>query len=164
MVHIPLETRESASACGELCFELFTGSTQLASATATPEAIANLQSELGMPRDAVRALLTAALRLLFERRLPTVFTSPPKQPDANGSRFSSAYLHTAGNSISAGLVWFDVVASVTGPSDVPSSIRAHMRLAVNRVFAAGVANAPSADAFLKWDALRVEDPDRDDQS
>lgn len=154
---LPSVVRELPAPAPELSLGLFLGDQRVASFTAEAGALGMLETELGMTREDVRALAFSAMSSVrHDRELPAVLMTTPRCSTTSLERFASLYFHTVGEHTVAGCVWFDVPSSTTGPFCVPNAARNHIRLLVNRALTRESANPRVVDAFLRWDAARLE--------
>ena len=117
---------------GGLRFELRVGGRPIAIARAAADDIDAMHAALGMHRDEVAASLRGALDDHLRHRLGAVTVDVPRAEPPGSLRFVSRFVLREGDSISTGLVWYDVERSETGPEALPAVVRNRMRYEVHR--------------------------------
>lgn len=127
------EIKELKSADGDLTLDLVVEGVTFARASASAQVLEDICAVLGVSRDEVehdlREALVDVLRGQTQAAEITEITKDPQQR----LRFSALFKHTFGKHVEAGLVWYNVATSETGPEDVPPTVRNKLRLEVHRL-------------------------------
>lgn len=127
------EIHELVDMDGGLVLELRIGTRRVFTARAGADALAALETTLGLLADDVHELLEQALRDVLAHHAPRVAIDRPQALPAGSERFVSRYFYRERQGVSIGLVWCDASSSTTGPDDVPAAVRQKMRLEVARL-------------------------------
>jgi hypothetical protein len=117
---------------GGLRFELRVEGQSIAVASAAAEVLDAMVATLGMSPAEVAASLRGALIDHLSHRLAQVTVEAPRADPPGSLRFVSRFTLREGDSISTGVVWYDVESSETGPDAVPALVRNRMRYEVHR--------------------------------
>jgi hypothetical protein len=121
------EMRHVAEPAGGLRLELRAEGRRVATASADPNALAELRGSLGLEEEGVLELLRGALVDELQRELALIQLGPPTLIGASSSgRFVSSYKR-GGSESAVGVVWYDTTSSTTGPEGVPALVRSKMR-------------------------------------
>jgi hypothetical protein len=124
--------RDIAEPSGGIRLELWVEQQRVATASVPSDRLSDMGTVLGMDRDAVRAQLERALLAQLRHQLAKVEVDSPRADPPGGLRFVSRYIYRDFDDITAGVVWYDVPSSTTGPDDLPAVIRNKMRFEVHR--------------------------------
>jgi hypothetical protein len=146
---IHYEIRDVPDPHGALVLELHAEGRRLAGARAGAEVLADMERQLGTTRDEVRASLESALVDHLKHQLAKVELTPPIADPPGALRFVSRYIYRDFDDISAGLVWYDVRSSTTGPDDLPAVVRNKMRFEVHSALTGQSPNARGMVDLLK---------------
>lgn len=125
------EVRESTAPGGGVLLGLHAEGQCIATAHARSDLYTRSDRSEGEATDS-RELLEKALVDHLRREHAKVELSPPTRSPADGERFVSRYVYRDADGISAGLVWYDVPSSTTGPNELPTLVRNKMRWEVHR--------------------------------
>jgi len=131
----PYSIQERTSPDGGLTLELSIEGERRAVATASGDVVEQMLTQFGLTRkQVVYNLKSELLEVLKHKQVETVNIYDPIEDPEHDLRFSSRYaLHSRNeNQIQAGIVWYDVPSSTTGPDDLPAIVRNSMRLEVHR--------------------------------
>ncbi len=115
-----------------LRLELRVEGQRIAVASAAAEVLDAMQASLSLSREDVTVELRGALRDHLSRKLAQVTLDPPQADPPGSLRFISRYLLRDGDTISTGVVWYDVETSETGPEALPAAVRNKLRHEVHR--------------------------------
>jgi hypothetical protein len=126
------EIREIPDREGGLAFELLVEGSRLGRASASVDILADMHAMLGMDREAVATTLRTALVDYLKHQLATVTVSEPVEDSQRKLRFASRFTLRQGDHVQAGVVWYDVTESTTGPDSLPAVVRNKMRHEVHR--------------------------------
>jgi len=146
---LPLNILDVSVGVGEVALELLgLRGERLAVANASEEHLKGLV-RLGFEREHVRVLLSSARRGWTPNELPALSIRIVKVPTEPPTRVMACWLYRHEETITAGWAWVDVTTGVSGPEDVPMSIRE--RLSVEAVVAPveGASNE-LVRALLNW--------------
>ncbi|WP_441292333.1 hypothetical protein ACSRUE_19785 [Sorangium sp. KYC3313] len=143
------EIREIPDPQGGLSLELHAEGRRVASARARAEVLGDMQRQLGVARDDVRAVLETALVSQLKHQLAKVELTPPRPDPPGGLRFVSQFTYRDFDDIAVGVVWYDVPTSTTGPEDLPSVVRNKMRFEVHSILTDQSPNAKGIVDLLK---------------
>lgn len=113
---------------------------RLGTAHVNAHVLADMDVQLQMSRDNVRAVLQDALVRSLKGQLAKVEVTPPIAMPKDGLRYVSRYVYRDFTTIHAGVVWYDVPSSVTGPDGLAAVVRNKMRFEVHRLLAASSPN------------------------
>jgi hypothetical protein len=105
---------------------------RVARAGASRDVLDMMTRQLGIGRETVAADLRRALEDFLRRRLGKVSVMDPVEDSTKPLLFFARYIYRDDDNVSAGVVWYDVTASTTGPEGLSPLIRNKMRLEVHR--------------------------------
>lgn len=130
----PYEIREVGRSDGGLTLELTIEGARLVRASANEDVIEQMKSQFGFSRQDVVEELRRSLESYLKNQLAIVKISDPEEDPVQRLRFVSRFslLSRENNDIRAGVVWYDVPGSTTGPEDLPAIVRNRMRLEVHQ--------------------------------
>lgn len=129
---VAYEIRELASETGGVRLALLVEGAVVATASASGEILHDMQAMLGLTRDAVVTNLRDALLDVLRTQDQLVQIDSIVEEQGRALRFIGRYTHRLRNELQAGIVWYDVNTSMTGPEDVPAVVRNKMRFEVHR--------------------------------
>lgn len=131
-VSLPYEIRERADVEGGLWLELVVEGEVTGTARASADALESMRLQLGLDRHGVAGELSTALEKLLRNQLEKVTLSEPVEDPTRPLRFRASYAYRDHRNVEAGLVWYDVSSSETGPEELSAIVRNKMRLEVHR--------------------------------
>jgi hypothetical protein len=129
---LPYEIRTAPDPGGGLRLELWVEDQRIATATATCDVLDVAQHQLGLQRDDLAKELRGSLEALLRHQLDKVTVSEPREDEEQPLRFIATYTYLDHDSVSMGIVWYDVQASETGPCELPAVVRNQLRHEVHR--------------------------------
>ena len=93
-----------------------------------------MELQFGFRREDVVEELRTALTGYLKNQLATVCISDPQEDPTHRLRYVSRYTLRSreDNEVRAGVVWYDIPESTTGPDDLPAIDRNQMRFEVHR--------------------------------
>jgi hypothetical protein len=102
----------------------------LARATASPDMMSALHTELGLHRGTVIAERSKSLMGVLKTQRQFVEIADIKEHPP--LRFTARFTHRLKDQFSTGTVWYDVPSSTIGPDELPPVVRNEMRFEVLR--------------------------------
>jgi hypothetical protein len=126
------EIREGADPDGGLLLELVVEGTTVARARASAGVLADMDTVLGLSREAVAQQLRQALLETLRSQGQFVEVADVVEDTHRPLRFTGRFTHRLRDDVATGLVWYDVNTSMTGPEDLPAVVRNKMRFEVHR--------------------------------
>ncbi len=127
------EIRDVPDTEGGLRLGLFVEGKRIATASASLDVLDAMSYQLGFTRDAVADDLRTSLLDLLKNQLEKVTVTKPQEVPQRPLRFQSMYTYRDFDNLYAGLVWYDVQTSETGPEGVPAIARNKLRQEVHRL-------------------------------
>ena len=131
-VNLPYEIREQPQAEGGLRLELVVESDVVATAGASADVLESMERLLGLDRESVATELSVSLEELLKNRIEKVTLADLQEDPGKPLRFHARYTYRDHTNVEAGLVWYDVETSGTGPEELSAIVRNKMRLEVHR--------------------------------